>query len=327
MDLQNFITERHIIGNRKNAANREEVHIAFGIDRNFTLGMGVLMTSILIHNKKQFIIFHVFTDGLTSDDIARLTQLTSEYDNCSVHTYYIDNTKLKSLPAWYIWTVAIWYRFLIAVELYQKVKYVWYLDSDELCLNEIKPLQFTDDSVFLALKINASDDEKKRIAKYIKSGEIVHFSSSNLYINVDAWMLNDITGRAFHAADSKPDFYKYPDGDVLLEVVQHKWQSFGEKYNYIYNLINNHEDVPKDTVFMHFAGTCKPWQAWGQDNKICVLWRKYQIKSPWHDIPLQYPKTYKQAKFMYKMMKRSHDVAGTIKWYMLYAAYKLKEKI
>lgn len=329
MDLTDVISERHSIGSNKMDINKDVIHIAFGIDENFTLGMGVLMTSILIHNKNKFIDFHIFTDRLKQRDIDRLQQLTEAYDNCTIHTYYVNSEKLKELPAWYIWTIAAWYRCLIAGELQDKnIEYVWYLDSDILCLHEINDLKLDSNDIILGANgMKMPKQEQERIKRFLQSAPYQSFNSGVLYINIETWVKRDITNKAFDAVTANPDAFGGLDGDAILYAVQQQWQNIDHKYNYGYNLIEDHHEIPNDKIFIHFAGTCKPWQAWGQDNKITDLWMEYKEKSPWKDVPLQMPKTYKQAKFMLKMMKRTGNTTGCIKWYFLYSLYKMKEKL
>lgn len=328
MDLRNIISERHVLGNNDIDKSKEIIHIAFGIDENFTLGMGVLITSILLHNPNKIIDFHIFTDQLKQIDIERLTEVAKKYDNCQIHTYYVDGEKLKELPAWYIWTLATWYRFLTVIELYEKVDYLWYMDADILCVQEIINPVLDPEMILGACGEEIHDKkEQNRLKRFLKTSPYRNFNAGVLYIDTKQWMKNNTSNKAIEGAIASPDDYGGLDNDALLAAVQQQWQYIDDKYNYVYNLVADHTAIPNDKIFVHFAGTCKPWQSWGQDNDITALWNEYKNKSEWKDVPVQTPKTYRQAKFMLKMMKRSNNILGSIKWYILYAVYKIREKL
>lgn len=185
MDLRDVISERHVVGNNEIDNNKEIIHIAFGIDENFTLGMGVLMTSILMHNGNKFIDFHIFTDRLKQIDIDRLQELSQQYTNCQIHTYYVDSNKLKKLPAWYIWTVAAWYRCLIALELQnENIEYIWYLDSDILCLNEIVNPVINDRVIMGTFGEAVLEKDADHIKRFLKNGPYKFFNTGVLYIRL-----------------------------------------------------------------------------------------------------------------------------------------------
>lgn len=69
--FENIILNKQILGNKDLINKKNSLHIAFGIDANFTIGTGVLIYSILQHNTEN-IIFHIFTDSIYKDDILRL---------------------------------------------------------------------------------------------------------------------------------------------------------------------------------------------------------------------------------------------------------------
>ena len=54
-----------------------DFHIAFGIDKNFARGMGILINTIQAHNKTEKIMFHVFTDGIGQSDLEKLKKNTT----------------------------------------------------------------------------------------------------------------------------------------------------------------------------------------------------------------------------------------------------------
>ena len=67
--FDNAILNTEKLNEQNNFEDEKDVlHIGFGIDCRFALGMGVLMTSIILNNPDQNIAFHVFTDGIEKSD-------------------------------------------------------------------------------------------------------------------------------------------------------------------------------------------------------------------------------------------------------------------
>lgn len=72
-------------------ATRENViHIAYGTDTKFMIGVGVCMTSIILNNPDLNFHFHILTDELKKADRQRLNALKMVYDNIQI-TVYITN--------------------------------------------------------------------------------------------------------------------------------------------------------------------------------------------------------------------------------------------
>lgn len=326
MDLNKIIYKRQDIGNLQINSLRA-LNIAFGIDKNFALGMGVLMVSILENNAGRQVNFHIFTDELLDDDLVRLEEVGDKYKDCRISIYYMDGAFFNKLPAWYIWTAATWYRFIAPVELLGKVKYLWYMDSDIVCIGKMEDVALSEKMVLAAEGAEAVGQEAIRLKRFLQSGPMRMFNGGVLYIDVPLWNKENITNRAFEAVMKEPDKFGGLDGDALLYAVQQNWQYMDNKYNYVYNLSRDHKELPEGKVLIHFAGTGKPWQVWSQDNEIVPLWSKYKEISPWRNCPMQMPKTYKQAKFMLKAMRRKGNVVGITKWFVLYSVYKIKEKV
>ncbi|MDQ0203454.1 glycosyltransferase family 8 protein [Pectinatus haikarae] len=320
----------NIIKAKKNIANdvsiRTGMNIAFGIDAEFALGMGVLMTSIVKNNPGTNIVFHIFTDKLNSADINCLALLGQEYKTVAVYIYYIDGDKFSHLPILFTWSKAIYYRFIICGELQNKTDKCLYLDSDILCLQPLKKLfQIDLDGVISAVAADydfMTGYAKKNLGF---TGE-KYFNSGMMLINVDEWNKNHISEQSITMLQQKSNF-KFYDQDVLNMLLADKILFLPHCYNMIYHLADMNENPADDTVFLHYSGSVKPWQSWGQFHFLTSLWIKYQMMSPWKAVSIQNPNTYKQAKFMARTMKKTGNFKGWLKWSCLYGLWKLRKKI
>ena len=89
--FKDIILKKQILGNENLISDKNSFHIAFGIDANFTIGTGVLIYSILQHNKANMV-FHIFTDSIYDDDISRFTKLINN-NNIAIIIYFVNPKK------------------------------------------------------------------------------------------------------------------------------------------------------------------------------------------------------------------------------------------
>lgn len=323
--LKNIILKKIVFGNEVLLNNASTFHIAFGIDNNFIIGTGVLIYSILQQTKHN-ISFHIFTDSISDDDIFYFKSLCTEYSNIIVNIYYLNPQKFNQLPTFYIWSKAIYYRFLISKYLSSKIDIVLYLDSDILCLNNFDSLFQIDLKKYIACVV----PDNPYMLDYAKINFNLqtpyYFNSGFMLINLKNWEENHISEQAFKLLTQKNKF-KYFDQDVLNILLANKTIPLEKKYNTIYRLADMRNSISENTIFLHYTGSTKPWQAWGQYHKLTPLWLNFKNNSPWKNIPIMQPKTYKQAKFMAKNLKRNNKVLLSFKWYLKYSLLKIKAKI
>ena len=323
--FKNIILKKETLGNNKLIEDTTSIHIAFGIDANFTIGTGVLIYSILQHNNNN-IVFHIFTDSIYPEDISRFKELTYKANNISIIIYYVNPNKFSTLPIFFTWSQAMYYRFIISKLLYNITDNVLYLDSDILCLNSFENLFYQKISFNIAGVVSDHSSMLTYAQKAFKLNSNYYFNSGFLIINLINWEKNNISDKAISLLLDKNNF-KYYDQDVLNLLLANKTLLLEKKYNTIYHLADMNTPFSNDTIFLHYSGSVKPWQAWGQYHFLTLLWLKYKNNSPWKDVPILQPKTYKQAKFMARMSYRNKKFIKSIYWYIKYSFWKIKSKL
>lgn len=322
--FENIILKKQILGNQKLLSDKTSKHIAFGIDANFTIGTGVLIYSILQHNKSGMV-FHIFTDSIYDKDIQRFNNLTRDYVNISIIVYYVNPEKFAELPTFFTWSQAMYYRFIVSEILFNITDVVLYLDSDMLCLNAFDELFEKNFDNDIAGVVSDNDGMLEYAKKFFKINSQYYFNSGFLMINLKKWRQNEISRKAIAKLRNKNNF-KYYDQDVLNILLENKTSLLEKKYNIVYHLADMKNTIYNDTVFLHYSGSVKPWQAWGQYHFLTLLWLKYKNSSPWKDVPVFQPKTYKQAKFMARILRRNGIYFSAIYWYIKYSVWKIKSK-
>lgn len=323
--FKNIILKKETLGNNKLIEDTTSIHIAFGIDANFTIGTGVLIYSILQHNNNNMV-FHIFTDSIYPEDISRFKELTYKANNISIIIYYVNPNKFSTLPIFFTGSQAMYYRFIISKLLYNITDNILYLDSDILCLNSFENLFHQNFSSNIAGVVSDHDSMLNYAQKAFNLNSNYYFNSGFLIINLINWEKNNISDKAISLLLNKNNF-KYYDQDVLNLLLANKTLLLEKKYNTIYHLADMNTPISNDTIFLHYSGSVKPWQSWGQYHFLTPLWLKYKNNSPWKNVPILQPQTYKQAKFMTRMSYRNKKFIKSIYWYIKYSFWKIKSKL
>lgn len=321
--FKNIILNEQTIGDI-NSLTKNPIHLAFGIDANFTIGAGVLIYSILQHTKRT-IVCHIFTDTIKEEDINRFKQLYKQYNNICIKIYYINTKNFDLLPTAYIWSKAMYYRFLISTYLSTTIDTILYLDSDILCLNNFDSLFDININKYIAGVVPDNSYMINYAKKAFDFDNSYYFNSGFMLINLKKWHEEHISTKAIDLLTKQS--FKYFDQDVLNILLTNKTLQLSKKYNTIYRLADMKNNIDDNTIFLHYTGSTKPWQAWGQYHFLTPLWLKYKNTSPWRNVPISIPQTYKQAKFMAKNLRRHHHILSSYKWYLIYSLLKLKYKL
>ena len=93
----------------------EQIHIGFGIDKNFGRFAGITITSLAHNNIANELIIHIVYDEILPEDMERLLRTEQLYRNLTLHFYQITSTEGMTfvVPPGHI-TQAMYYRYLFA---------------------------------------------------------------------------------------------------------------------------------------------------------------------------------------------------------------------
>jgi lipopolysaccharide biosynthesis glycosyltransferase len=298
-----------------------DFHIAFGIDKNFARGMGILIDAIHSHNTDEKIVFHVFTDGINQSDLDRLKKLTV-YQNIIIKIYYLDINVFKNLPTTLAWSYATYYRFIMGKVLYGVVDRVLYIDADILCIGPLAELKniAMNDNIVLAIS-----EEGQFSVKRLGLQQGKYFNAGVLYIDINKWNDGQIAEQAVKLLQENPEKYTYLDQDVLNILLDGKTCFIDRKWNYLYDMRKMNSELPKGIIFIHFIGD-KPWQRWSEHHFMVKFYDTYANKSPWANVPLVEPSHYKEKKRMARSYAKRKMYMKALYWYGRYGIGKIKSK-
>ncbi|MBI0005870.1 lipopolysaccharide 1,3-galactosyltransferase [Gilliamella sp. W8126] len=279
--------------------NTDTLNIAYGIDRNFFLGCAVSISSILLFNSKFNFSFHVFTNSLSSE-FERIMKLLNKQFNVNITIYLVDDDTFAELPTTKIWTIATYFRFIVANYFYQKIDKILYIDADIICkgsLEELFSLQFDDNIAYVVKDKDAIWWNKCAIRLNEPNLSKGYFNAGFLLINLNKWNELNINSQALKMLSdiNKSKKLTHLDQDVLNLLLLKKVKYLDSKYNQQVSI--NYElkyktknkiysPILDQTILIHYIGPTKPWHTWAKDYKCSQYFITVKERSPLKSIPL-----------------------------------------
>ncbi|MCW2488129.1 lipopolysaccharide 1,2-glucosyltransferase [Candidatus Symbiopectobacterium sp. NZEC127] len=281
----------------KEGNTEKALHIAYGIDKNFLFGAAVSATSAIINNKIP-ITLHFFTDTIDDDDSHRFKKMAAKF-NTNIYIYHIDNTPLKNLPT-KNWPYSAYYRLIAFDYLASSIDRLLYLDADIVCkgpLDQLANLSF-DDNV-CAVVPDIKEMHKKAVDRlHCPELDGHYFNSGMMLMDLSKWHQQSFTAKVIAFILDNVEL-KYPDQDALNILLLKKTHILPRKYNCIFSIKSELSDrshqkynnvINDDAALIHYVGTTKPWNEWGQYPST-IFFQKAYLASEWHDVPLLKPRT------------------------------------
>ncbi|MBS7212510.1 MAG: hypothetical protein KH045_08165 [Megamonas funiformis] len=305
---------------------KSDFYIAFGISKAFTYPVGVLITSILENNKDMKISFHIFVDDKIEDkELNRFKDLIEFYDT-NIIIYEIDNSEFLNLDD-REFTIATYYRFAIPYQLKDLTDKYLYIDADMIAIRDLKDYL----NINIENKIAAVVDDftlDKVGNPILLAEDKKYFNAGMMYINLNLWMKEQVSEKSVSILrevnlDPKQKIkYGYEfrcfDQDALNIVLKNKVKYIEPKYNFLANISLKHnknlQNVPTDTIFIHYHGFNKPWHEWCF-HPLARYFRNYKEISPWKNEPLdKYPTKYRQMRLYAKFYIKNGDFIKVMYW-------------
>ena len=308
LDVNHIITKKITFYNN-DSNNANQLNIAYGIDKNFFLGCAVSLSSILIFNPNLNFSFHIFTNHLPEDFEKNFKLLSEEYKT-NITLYLLNDLSLSKLPTTKNWTIATYFRFIIADYFYQKIDKILYIDADIICngsLEELFELQF-DNNIAYVVKDKDSIWWRKCAFRLDENRlSNAYFNAGFLLIDLNKWYENNINSQALEllSDNNKSPKFTHLDQDVLNLLLLEKVKYLDNKYNQQVSI--NYELKYKiyspdleQTILIHYIGPTKPWHTWAKDYKCSQYFVNAKEQSPLKSIPFLSAVTANQMRYCSK---------------------------
>ncbi|MFS1539749.1 MAG: glycosyltransferase [Candidatus Phlomobacter fragariae] len=325
LEVDKLVTKVINLGDKKLSYSDDVFNIAYGVDKNFLLGTGVSITSIIVNNKDIDFHFHVFTDFFDDEQESLFSQLAKQY-NTQITIYLLKCEELKKLPTTQIWSYAIYFRLIIMDYLYDKIKNILYLDSDIFCkgcLSDLKKFNFDDNIILYAVHDNKA---KHRSNLKIKTDN--YFNSGFLYVSLLKYYKNNITKKVLNQIKINNKLV-YPDQDALNICLNENVFLIDVKFNTFFCIddllkvkLKNKYFIPQNSVLIHYLGLTKPWHDWVCNYPEIKLFNLTKLNSPWAKHDLVRPKTYKEISIKSKHLKFQDKLFKSFIFFIKYLLVK-----
>ena len=323
MDLAQAIYKTETLGKISNFTSpithyTLPINIAFGVDANYIPPMGIMITSIMKNNPADNFHIHIFLDSIYAEDVDKLKSLANSNENLQIDLYYLDINYFENLQVSKFYPAAIYYRIVAAQVLSEKISKLLYLDADTLCvgkLNELQKISF-DDKILMAVP------DKAEWLSQLKSDLDIpqdrhYFNSGVLYIDLEKWSQLKISDHLMEILNERE--LSFPDQDAINILAGDQIKSLPVKFNQFLLMKHSNEELPNDTIIIHFAGQLKPWQPWCENPQRAI----YDEYRNWKDFNYQ-PRNYQENRLMGKAARHNGDYSAALKWYYRYVRDKFK---
>ncbi|MGP3593811.1 lipopolysaccharide 3-alpha-galactosyltransferase [Vagococcus sp. WN89Y] len=334
-DFNEADTIKSVIEYTYNESADASLDIAYGIDENFLFGCGISISSLLLNNPEENLVFHVFTDTV-SDEFCTKFDLLAQQFKTKIIIYLIDCEQLKNLPTTKNWSYATYFRFIIADYFSAKLKRVLYLDADIFCkgsIHDIVHLEFTNNTLAAVVAENDQTWWNKRAellsVPALKKG---YFNAGFLLINLKQWAAENISKKAMELLADPVVSKKitHLDQDILNMLLVGKVIFLEKKYNtrlsINYELKKNFiSPVNDETVLIHYIGPTKPWHSWG-NYPVADSFIAAKKASPWKEDKLLPPVNSSQFRYCAKHKYNQKHYLEWIGCYMKYYKQKFVAK-
>lgn len=303
------------------------VNIGYGVDNNFMRGMMTSIVSFCLNNNKA-LQFHIITNNISEDNLLKLEQIAQEY-KVNINIYIIDKTLFKNLPVYVHLPISMYFRFILPLILTDLDKLL-YVDADIICLKNADSLFDVDLENNIVGAVPDQNEDRNNDLGLNK--EHIYFNSGMLVIDIKKWNEKNFFNMAIELLTTNPQAFKLPDQDVLNVLLDRKVKYLNTKFNCFVDYRNCKKPIKnEDIVLLHFSALPKPWNiAWN----ICKiandfnrnLYAYYESKSPWKNIPLYEPKSYKEIAAYVRALYNNRKYFRCFIWFLKYILVKIKTK-
>ena len=282
----------------------EQIHIGFGIDKNFGRFAGITITSLVHNNISHDLVVHIVYDELLPEDRERLLKTEQLYRNLTLHFYQITSTEGMTfvVPPGHI-TQAMYYRYLFADLLP-----LWQTDLQGRVLGAVRDW-----------------GEAKSCGRIgLKSGR--YFNSGVLLMDLVKWRQQKLTQKLFQWLEQVGTTkILWGDQDALNGVIDGDFVELPKKYNCI--VINNTVlKAEPDDVIVHYIDYVKPWHIYYFDSSEKELYWEYVKKSLWSDMQPLDGNTVHTAMMTARLLHKQGKYAQSASYYEALLKYFLKDK-
>lgn len=258
----------------------------------------ILSVSQIQDRKKDFLVFHVFHNGLSKENLQLIRQFDDELNQIypsKISLYFISDENIQNFKRWgENSSLATYLRLFIPDNLGPDVDKILYLDCDILCVGDIRPLFHENmNSAVVACApdpwVGQKDNFIFRSKKIFGMPVYLKFTKTNCYFNAGVLLIDLKKWRELKVSEKCLELIHtkrlpFNDQDALnivllgqTKLIETRWNFIGTTNSTIFKkglencLSKKSSNITKliqplltainldNIVIIHYAGSPKPW--------------------------------------------------------------------
>ena len=121
--------------------------------------------------------------------------------------------------------------------------------------------------VFEEFQGEEQDEIKDRLNIDIRK----YFNAGVMFINLNRWRNSDVPNKSVEIINNMGSELKYWDQDILNQIFNEDLYKVENELNFILDIQDNLK-VPQEVIFIHYAGSFKPWTTRGAVEKNALMY-------------------------------------------------------
>lgn len=270
------------------------IHIGLASSQEYSLGLGVCVTSIFESNKQNDVFVHILTSGYNDWTIEALNRTAKRYGQ-TLEIIKVEDSMFDRIPYSSRFPKQNFYRFLLPSLFPQYDKFL-YIDCDIVVCDDLLEFYNTDlqDNICAVISDHFLDDVKTHNRLKVQNV----FNGGVQLMNMPIWRTENIADRCIKYMETNYNHVPFLDQDAMNALFQDRLKYLPFRYNFqdafcldVYHRSFKNERLPMlhqefdKRCIVHFNHYIKPWYS-DCDSPLRPIWLNFYRLSEWKNIQL-----------------------------------------
>ncbi len=259
-------------------------------DTNYNIQGLISMTSLLNNLDSKINIFIIHNDPDSIKKNIESIKSNKHLNNIEIFQYSNPGIELPNLSNSHV-SEATYYRLFIQNYLPAELKELVYVDADIICFsNPIEQITFAfedmkkENKPIAALTEYQKENETSTHFERLKLSGNKYFNAGVMLIDYQQWREDNLQKSFIELLKKHHEKIKFWDQDILNAYFDSNFYELNEFLNYKVNLNNKNysetflQNELEKIIFLHYAGSFKPWTVRGAYHKKSQYYHDYFLK-------------------------------------------------
>lgn len=267
----------------------DSIAVLVTLDQNYLPALRVLLKSLFVNNAQDTFCIYLMHASIPKHLLEETEQFCLHHGSALV-VVTVPDTAFAAAPTFRHYTKAMYYRLLAFELLPAHLDKILYLDPDILAINPLRELYCNTPlkSALIAAASHSGVTDLSHHVNRLRLGtpeNVQYYNSGVLLLNLKLLREQVTREEIFAYVQKKKSTLVLPDQDILNGLYGDRILPISDfLYNYdarrytTYRVVKGTQgelpNVMKTTVFLHFCGSNKPWQA-GYRGRFSALYQHY----------------------------------------------------